>query len=204
MEIPVLLAPAIGALVARSIPAYPEPRGFWSGLVVQLALLAAPLAMLRSGQSPAAIGLGRRGWRRSLLLGAAYCLIYLALLAVAARYGLATSHFDAARRRLGLVAVLALYLPFWGVAEAAWMAYLMTLAQRALIGPGPLSWRAVGVAGLWFGILHVIVQVVLYRQPVATAAGYLLVGLLLVVAGSIPRLTGNAWGMVLFWVVSNF
>jgi len=199
-----LLAPAIGALVARLVPAYPEPRAFWSGLVVQLALLAAPLAMLRARQAPATIGLGRRGWRRSLLLGGAYCLVYLALLVVAARYGLTTSHFDAARRRLGLAVVLALYLPFWGLAEATWMAYLLALVQRALIGPGPLTWRAVGIAGLWFGVLHAVVQIVLYRQSPAAAAGYVLVGLLLVAAGSIPRLTGNAWGMVLFWIVSNF
>jgi hypothetical protein len=203
-EIVVVLAPALGAVAARLLPSYPEPRAFWSGLIVQLALLSAPVAMLLGRQSPAAIGLGRQGWRRSLLLGGAYCLVYLILLLIAARYGLTTSHFDTARRRLGTVVVLALYLPFWGGAEAVWMAYLIALVQRTLVGPGAFTWRALGIAALWFGVLHAIVQVVLYRQSPATAAGYVLVGLLLVIAGSIPRLTGSAWGMVLFWVVSNF
>ncbi len=203
-EVVALLAPMLGAIVARLIPTYPEPRAFWSGLVVQLALLAAPVAMLLRRQSPAVIGLGRRGWRGSVLLGGAYCLVYLILLVAAARHGLTTSHFDVARRQLGIVAVLALYLPFWGLAEGVWMAYLLALAQRTLIGPGPLTWRALGIAALWFGVLHAVVQIVLYQQPPTVAASYVLVGLLLVIAGSIHRLAGNAWGMVLFWTVSNF
>lgn len=66
-----------------------------------------------------------------------------------------------------------------------------------------LTWRGLVAAGLWFGILHIGVQVILYRQPLVPSPARIAVGVLLFITASILKWTGNAWGMLVFWTVSN-
>ncbi|MCL6446234.1 MAG: hypothetical protein K6T83_22775 [Alicyclobacillus sp.] len=59
-------------------------------------------------------------------------------------------------------------------------------------------------AGLWFGILHALSHLLLYHASWTEALGYIVVGVIFIVTGSILKFTGNAWGMTLFWTVCNF
>ncbi|WP_277093417.1 hypothetical protein [Alicyclobacillus mali (ex Roth et al. 2021)] len=121
----VLLAPIVGALCSNLVPGTAVPLGFWRGLVVQCALIAAPLAATWWGPVRwRNLLFHRAGARASLGLGIAYSAVYLLLLFAAERAGLHVSHFDLARRTLGLPVVLALYVPLWGFLEALWMAYV--------------------------------------------------------------------------------
>ncbi|MCL6446233.1 MAG: hypothetical protein K6T83_22770 [Alicyclobacillus sp.] len=123
----VLVSPALGAFVADIPARYPDPVGYWQGFVVQLALLATPVAVWLSGTRWASIGFSTEKWKSSIFLGVLYSLIYMALVAVATRFGVHLSHFDSARRTLGLPLVLLMYIPFWGVLESVWMAYAYTV-----------------------------------------------------------------------------
>ncbi|GGJ03539.1 hypothetical protein GCM10010885_11050 [Alicyclobacillus cellulosilyticus] len=201
----VLLLPLFGAFIARWPVHYPPPVGFWQGLVLQCVLLPTLFIIQFAHPGWRALGFTTRGMVQSLLLGALYCLIYILLLLVSSRYGLHTPHFDEARRFLGTPLVLALYFPFWGLLESVWMAYAIAAFHGWLSPRGDqVRWRDVIAAGVWFGILHALVQVILYRAPFLPSLSYVLVGVLMVVAGSIRKATRNAWGMVLFWCVTNF
>ncbi|WP_231862858.1 hypothetical protein [Alicyclobacillus mali (ex Roth et al. 2021)] len=99
----VLLAPIVGALCSNLVPGTAVPLGFWRGLVVQCALIAAPLAATWWGPVRwRNLLFHRAGARASLGLGIAYSAVYLLLLFAAQRAGLHVSHFNLARRTLGL------------------------------------------------------------------------------------------------------
>ncbi|MCL6548432.1 MAG: hypothetical protein K6T30_05940 [Alicyclobacillus sp.] len=171
---------------------------------MQLALLSVPFVMLVSRTPWASIGFSLQRLVPSLRIGAGYSLLYLILMVAATRLGAHVSHFDGARHQLGLPLVLLMYVPFWGVLESVWMAFTYTVIDRWVTRRTARSWPGLVVAGLWFGVLHAVIQVVLYHQPWTTGLEYIAVGVLFIVAGSILKLTGNAWGMTLFWTVSNF
>lgn len=145
-----------------------------------------------------------------MALGALYCLFFFVLLLVAVRLGLVHSLHPGAQieepsRFLGTPLAFALYLPFWGVFEAVWMAYLIFSVNRWLTGRTvSLGWRALLLAALWFGALHVLTQVVWAGAPLLQALPSVAIGLVLLVSGTIPKLTGNAWGLVLWFTVTNF
>lgn len=198
------LIPVVGAVVARLLPISAAPEGFWRGFVLQVFLALAPLAYVASGGLWEEAGLGRAGAWRSLLWGAGYSAVYLALVLGASAFGLRAPHFDEARRILGLPAVLALYVPFWGVLEAIWIALFLHAVDRSLKPSGRPGWPSLLIGGLGFGLAHAWVQAVLYGAPLVTALGYIAVGVVFVVAATIVRATGSAWGLLLFWTVSNF
>lgn len=84
-----------------------------------------------------------------------------------------------------------------------WMAYLTFTLNRWLEGGGNLRWRALLLAALWFGLLHAVTQVLWAGTPVLQASFFVLVGLALLIPGTIPKLVGNSWGLVLFFTVTN-
>lgn len=85
------------------------------------------------------------------------------------------------------------------------MAYLIFTVNRWLTGrAAPLTWRALFLAALWFGMLHVFTRIVWAGAPPAQALGSVVVGLALLIPGTIPKLTGNAWGLVPWFTVTNF
>ncbi|AEJ42106.1 hypothetical protein [Alicyclobacillus acidocaldarius] len=201
----VLLAPIVGALCSNLVPGTAVPLGFWRGLVVQCALIAAPLAATWWGPVRwRNLLFQRAGARASLGLCIAYSAVYLLLLFAAQRAGLHVSHFDLARRTLGLPVVLALYVPLWGFLEALWMAYVYAyLDLGALRRPHP-SWLGLALGGAWFGALHAAVQVVAYHVPWGRAWPNVAIGILFCITQSITKWSRNAWGAALFWTVSNF
>ncbi|MBX6351675.1 MAG: hypothetical protein IRZ11_09250 [Clostridia bacterium] len=206
------LSPLAGAVIGHVLPVSLLPVGFWRGLILQLCLAATPVAFVALDGRWSAAGFARAGARRSLVWGAAYSAVYLALVLGASAFGVRTPHFDEARRILGLPAVLALYIPFWGLLEGVWIA-LFLYALDGLLGGGARAravppkgpgWAAILVGGLGFGLAHSWVQAVLYGQPIFAALGYIAVGVVFVVAATIVRATGSAWGLLLFWTISNF
>lgn len=141
--------------------------------------------------------------------GRPYCAVFFLLSSVAVRLGLLDSlglgaQIERPSRFLGAPLAFALYLPFWGVFESTWMAYLIFTVNRWLVGEGGLRWRALFLAALWFGLVHVTTQVLWAGAPLPQAMLSVLVGLALLIPGTIPKLTGNAWGLVLWFVVTNF
>jgi hypothetical protein len=154
------------------------------------------------GRSPAWVGLRRAGLVRSLLPAGLLALGYVVLLIIGAMVGITVPHFDHARRVLGLVPVLALYLPLWGVLEGVWVNHLVR-TTAALLGQERPGWRSIALAALWFGVVHVIVQVVLEGGGLGSLLS-VLTGVFALVAGVLLRRTGNGWGFVLFWTVVNF
>lgn len=85
---------------------------------------------------------------------------------------------------------------------ASWKGIWITYFLRASTSQ-PVR-RHLLMGSLWFGLLLAVIQWALYGQPPSMAAGYVLVGGIFAIAGSITLLTGNAWGTALFWTVSNF
>lgn len=83
----VLLAPILGAMLSNLVPATAVPLGFWRGLVVQCALVAAPLAATWWGPVRwRDLLLTSAGARRSFALGIIYSLVYLLLLVAASTH----------------------------------------------------------------------------------------------------------------------
>jgi len=201
----VLLAPVAGALFANVVPHTAVPLGFWRGLAVQCALVAAPLAATWWGPVRwRDLPLTRTGARRSLTLGITYSLVYLFLVFAAQVMGFRVSHFDLARRTLGLPAVLALYVPLWGFLEALWMSYVYAYLDLALLRRPHPSWPGLALGGAWFGALHAAVQMLAYHVSLARAWPDVAMGVLFCITQSITKGSGNAWGAALFWTVSNF
>lgn len=194
-------APFLGAVVAVQFH-FAVLQGYWQGLIIQIALLLAPLDLLLQRRAPAWIGLRRDGVRPSVLIGGGLAALHLIGLIVLAAVGIRLPHFDGARAQLGLVPVLALYLPFWGVLEGVWVNHLVRTVST-WFGQERPSWPAILVSGVWFGLAHVFVQAVQGTPlPVAFSSSY--IGVFAVLAGWLLRSTGNGWGFVLFWTVVNF
>lgn len=211
-EVAVVLAPFLVGLVVLLLPTFPPPHAwYWEALVGQSSFALAPLAVALSGRSSwGSIGLSGAGLARSLALGALYCLVFFVLLLAAVRLGF-LAHLDPGAqieepsRFLGAPLAFLLYVPFWGVFESIWMAYLIFTANRWLAGGNAsLGWRALFSAALWFGVLHAFTQIVWAGAPPAQALGSVAIGLALLIPGTIPKLTGNAWGLVLWFTVTNF
>lgn len=205
LGVAVLAGPLVGALLANLVPNTLAPVGFWRGLAVQVGLLLAPLAASFFGPVRwQDLRLARAGAGRSVALGLLYSAVYLAFLVVAAHMGLHVSHFDLARRRLGLPTVIALYVPFWAFLEALWMSYVYAFLDRILFGTSTGTWSSLLLGSLLFGILHASVQVVAYHSSVLPSLPYISLGILFFITQSITKLTNNAWGTLIFWSVSNF
>ncbi len=210
-EVAVLLAPVLVGLVASFLlPPLPPPSRFWEALVGQSAFVLAPLAVALSGRlSWEAIGLRRAGLKRSLALGALYSLPFVVQELIVVRSGSAPPFqivsFEATLY-LGVPLSVALFVPFWGIFESMWMCYLIYAANRWLSGGGGgvLRWRALLLAALLFGLLHVQSQLVFAGAPLPQALGSVVIGLALLIPGTIPKFTGNAWGLVLWFTVTNF
>ncbi|MDI9260419.1 hypothetical protein [Alicyclobacillus sendaiensis] len=118
--------------------------------------------------------------------------------------GFRVSHFDLARRTLGLAAVMALYVPLWGVLEALWMSYVYAYLDLALLRRPHPSWPGLVLGGAWFGGLHAAVQMLAYHVPWDRAWPDVAIGLLFCITQSITKWSGNGWGAAPFWTVSNF
>ena len=208
-EAAVLLAPVpVGLVASFLLPPLPPPSRFWEALVGQSAFALAPLAVALSGRpSWGSLGLRREGLARSLALGALYALPFVVQELIVVRSGSAPPFqivaFEATRH-LGVPLSVALFVPFWGIFESVWMCYLIHAANRWLTGGGVLRWRALLLAALLFGLLHVQSQLVFAGAALPQALGSVLVGLALLIPGTIPKLTGNAWGLVLWFTVTNF
>jgi hypothetical protein len=196
-----VLPPLLGAVVAVQLR-FPTLQGYWQGLIIQAALLLAPLDLLLHRRGAAWAGLQRRGLSRSLAIGGGLAALYLVGLLGLAAAGVRLPHFDGARAQLGLLPVLALYVPLWGVLEGVWVNHLVRTIS-AWLGADRPSWTAILVGGVWFGLVHVLVQV-LQGTSLIDAATSLYIGVFAVLAGYLLRSTGNGWGFVLFWTVVNF
>ena len=206
-EITVFLAFVWGELVLVLLPPFPQPRDFLESAFAQAFFALALLHVVLSGRSWRSVGLSREGLLPSLVLGTLYSVITVGLNLVAIRFGLATHGTmigGAPSEELGAPLAFALYLPFWGVFESIWMAYLIFTINRWLTGGYALTWRALFLASLWFGAMHVFTQVVWAGTPLPQALFFVLVGVTLLIPGTIPKLTGNAWGLVLWFTVTNF
>lgn len=53
-------------------------------------------------------------------------------------------------------------------------------------------------------MVHAFTQVVAFGAPLSQALFSLPTGLALLIPGTIPKLNGNAWGLVLWFTVTNF
>lgn len=84
------------------------------------------------------------------------------------------------------------------------MCYLIFAVSRWLTDEVVTGWRALLLAALWFGLMHSFTQVVAFGVPLSEALGSVALGLALLVPGTIVKLTGNAWGLVLWFTVTNF
>ena len=175
-EVLVVLAPVLAEVVLWLLPSFPLPHGsYWEAVVGQATFASAALAVALSRRcSWGKIGLSRTGSAVSLALGVLYCLVPFVLTLAAVRLGFLHSLNPGAiieepSRFLGTPLAFALYLPFWGVLESVWMAYLIFAANRWLVGDGPLRWRALLLAALYFGSLHVFTQVVWAGTPLPQA-----------------------------------
>jgi hypothetical protein len=196
-----VLAPLLGAVVAVQLP-FPTLQGYWQGLIIQTALLLAPLDLLLHHRSSAWVGLQHRGLRRSLAIGGGLAALYLVGLLGLAAVGVQLPHFDGARAQLGLLPVLALYVPFWGVLEGFWVNHMIRTFS-AWLGADRPSWPAILLGAIWFGLAHVLVQI-LQGTPPVEAASSLYIGVFALLAGYLLRSTRNGWGFVLFWTIVNF
>ena len=210
-EVLVVLAPVLAEFVLSLVPSFASPHGpYWEALLGQAAFASAALAVVLSRCSSwGSIGLFRTGLASSLALGVLYCLAFFLLLFAAVWLGLLDSlnvgaMIEEPGRFLGTPLAFALYLPFWGVFESVWMAYLIFTVNRWLVGYGALRWRALLLAALYFGVLHALTQILWAGTPPAQALGSVIIGLALLIPGTIPKLTGNAWGLVLWFTVTNF
>lgn len=206
-----VLAPVLAEVVLYLLPSFALAHGpYWEALLGQATFASAALAVVLSRRSSwGSIGLSRTGLAASLALGVLYCLAFFLLLLAAVRLGLLDSlnpgaMIEEPSRFLGTPLALALYLPFWGVFESVWMAYLIFTVNRWMVGDSPLRWRALLLAALYFGLLHAITQILWAGTPPAQALGSVAIGVALLIPGTIPKLTGNAWGLVLWFTVTNF
>ena len=210
-EVLVVLSPVLAEILLFSLPSFSSPHGrYWEALVGQATFASAPLAVALARRSSwGSIGLSTTGLARSLVLGVLYCLAFFVLLLGAIRLGILPSLHPGAQieepsRFLGTPLAFALYLPFWGVFESMWMAYLIFAVNRWLVGDGALRWRALFLAALYFGLLHAFTQVLWAGTPLPQALFSIAIGLVLLIPGTIPKLTGNAWGLVLWFTMTNF
>lgn len=196
-----VLAPLLGVLVADRLQ-FQQLQGFWQGLIIQIFLLLAPIDLIVRRQPPAWIGLKWRGLGPALGVGGGLATLYLVGLLVGAAVGIHLPHFDQARASLGLLPVLALYIPFWGLLEGVWVDHLVRTVTNWLGHERP-TWPAILLAGGWFGLVHVVVQLSEGADPLGALVS-LYIGVFAVLAGVLLRRTGNGWGFILFWVVVNF
>ena len=212
-EVMVIIAPFLWGLVVTLLllpllPPFPEPSRFLENMVGQSVFALAPLAVALSGHlSWGSIGLSRANVAPSLALGALYALIVVVMEQAAVLLGLTgtgTQIGGEPSRVLGVPLAFLLYLTFWGVFESVWMCYLIYAVNRWLTGGSVLGWRALLLAALWFGLMHAFTQVVAFGAPLTQALFSLPIGLALLIPGTIPKLTGNAWGLVLWFTVTNF
>ena len=212
-EVMVIIAPFLWGLVVTLLllpllPPIPRPGQFLENMIGQSVFALAPLAVALSGRlSWGSIGLSRANLAPSLALGALYALIVFVMEQAAVLLGLTgtgTQIGGEPSRVLGVPLAFLLYLTFWGVLESVWMCYLIYAVNRWLTGGGALSWRALLFAALWFGLMHAFTQVVAFGAPLTQALFSLPIGLALLIPGTIPKLTGNAWGLVLWFTVTNF
>lgn len=194
-------APLLGALIAVQFH-FATIQGYWQGLIIQISLLLAPLDLLLQHRPLAWLGLRRQGLRTSVSIGGALATLYLLALIALAIAGIRLPHFDGARAQLGLVPVLALYFPLWGVLEGVWVSHLIRTISSWLGTERP-TWTAILLSGLWFGLVHVFVQM-LQGTPLLEAAVSISIGVFAVFAGFLLRLTRNSWGFLIFWTVVNF
>ena len=164
--------------------------------------------MVLSGRlSWESIGLSRTNLFPSLALGLLYTLLVVVPGQAAVSLGFlepGTMIGGEPSRLLGAPLAFSLYLPFWGIFESVWMCYLIYAVNRWLKGGGAVGWRALLLAALWFGLMHAFTQVVAFGATLPQALPSVLIGLALLVPGTIPKLTGNAWGLVLWFTVTNF
>ena len=211
-EVMVITAPFLWGLVVTLLlpllPPFPQPSLFLENMLGQSVFALAPLAVALSGRlSWGSIGLSRANLAPSLALGALYVVIVVAIeqaLVLLGLMGTGTMIGGEPSRVLGVPLAFLLYLTFWGLLESVWMCYLIYAANRWLTGGGALGWRALLLAALWFGLMHAFTQVVAFGAPPTQALLSLPIGLALLIPGTIPKLTGNAWGLVLWFTVSNF
>lgn len=195
-------APLLGTVLAVQFR-FPTLQGYWQGLIIQLSLLLAPLDLVVRQHTAAWAGLRRRGLRRSLTIGGALGTLYLLGLFALAVAGIDLPHFDGARAQIGLLPVLALYIPLWGILEGFWINHLIRTVSSWLGRDSIPSWPAILLSGLWFGAIHVFVQV-LQGAPPLEAATSVYIGVFAVLAGLLLRHTDNGWGFLLFWTIVNF
>ena len=208
-EVVVLIAFVWGELLLLLLPPLPPPTLFFEAIVSQAFFALAALHVALSERlSWRSIGLSRTNVLPSLALGALYTLLVVIPERVAVSLGLlgsGTMISGEPSRMLGLPLAFLLYLPFWGIFEAVWMCYLIYSVNRWLTGGGDVPvWRALLLAALWFGLMHAFTQVVGFCTPLPQVFGSVAIGLVLLVPGTIVKLTGNAWGLVLWFTVTNF
>ena len=60
------------------------------------------------------------------------------------------------------------------------------------------------LAAFYFGLLHVLAQVFWAGTLPAQASGSGMIGSALLIPGAITKLTGNVWGLVPCFTVTNF
>lgn len=114
------------------------------------------------------------------------------------------SLIDDPRLSLGLPLALALYLAFWGIFEGVWMCYLLFAFHRWFDGTNGLRWRSLFAAALWFALVHAFTQAVAFDPSlpqVLMAATRGVVALL--IPGILVKITGNGWGLVLWFTATN-
>ncbi|MDP9426861.1 MAG: hypothetical protein M3P37_12735 [Actinomycetota bacterium] len=171
----------------------------------QSIFVLAPLVVVLSGRwSWDFIGLSRRGLASSLALGALLALIVVIPTEVAPYllgYDTPVFQITDPSRYLGVPLAVLLYLPFWGIFESVWLCYLIYAINRWLTGGSDLSWRALLLAALWFGLLHAFTQLLAFGAPLPQVLDSMVIGLALLIPGTIPKFTGNAWGLI---TVTNF
>lgn len=201
-----VLAPMLMELVLLALPPLGVHGWYWEALIGQSSFALAPLAVLFSGSRWSAIGLLRSNLAPSLVLGVLLSLIVVVPQVVLVLVGAmeSGSQVDEPSLFLGVPLALTLYLAFWGVFEGVWMCFLIFTLDRWLTGGTTLRWRSVLLAALWFALVHAFTQVVgfdalLPQVLVAAVMG----GIALLIPGPIPKITGNAWGLVLWFTVTN-
>lgn len=207
VELVILLAFVWGEVALWLLPAFPAPTDFLESAFSQAFFALVLLDVGFAGRSWRSLGLSSEGLLPSLTLGVLYCAITIGLSLAAIQVGISehgTIIGGGPSEALGVPLAFVLYLAFWGVFESVWMAYLIFTLNRWLTGTYSLTWHALLLASLWFGIMHVFTQIVWAGDSLSQALPSLLVGVALLIPGTIPKITGNAWGLVLWFTVTNF
>lgn len=206
VEALVVLAPILMELVLLALPPLGSHAWYWDFVIGQSAFALAPLAMVLTRRSWISVGLSRSGLAPSLALGVLLALVVVVPQLVLVSIGVMEpgTQVDEPSRFLGLPLASVLYVAFWGIFEGVWMCYLLFAVNRWLGYGFELRWRSVLLAVLWFAFIHAFTQAVgfgaaLPQVLVAAAVG----GVALLIPAPIPKITGNAWGLVLWFTVTN-